>query len=247
MPASAENLRDLHTLHQRAKALRDRLISGPKTLAGRQAFLNSRRAAVEEIRKALQDDRVQVKKREHSLQAQQGKIDELKLKRNQVKKNEEYKAIQNQIAHDEKSVEKIELEIIEAMIRVDERVAELAALEAEVEKAAADVAGLEAQIQAHAAEQEAQLQELELAIKEAEAIIPEDQREQYRRNVKQRGADAFAYVEVDNKACSGCFVSVTAQTINELINITSLNFCKTCGRILYLSEDDISATRRSKM
>ncbi len=31
MPATADNLRDLHLLHQRAKALRDRLTSGPKT------------------------------------------------------------------------------------------------------------------------------------------------------------------------------------------------------------------------
>ena len=29
MPATADSLRDLHLLHQRAKALRDRLTSGP--------------------------------------------------------------------------------------------------------------------------------------------------------------------------------------------------------------------------
>jgi uncharacterized protein len=247
MSATATNLRDLHTLHQRAKALRDRLVSGPKTLAARQAFLASRRSAVENVHKALQEERVQVKKREHSLQAQQAKIDDLKLKRNQVKKNEEYKAIQNQIAHDEKTVEKLEFEIIEAMIRVDERAAEQAAIEAEVQKVATDVAALESQILAHAAEQEAQLRELEQAIIEAESIIPIDQRDQYRRNVKQRGSDAFASVDVENKACAGCFVSVTAQTINELLKATSLNFCKTCGRILYLSEDDISAARRSTL
>jgi uncharacterized protein len=247
MAATATNLKDLHTLHQRAKALRDRLVSGPKTLAGRQAYLSGRRAAVDEVHKALLEERVQVKKREHALQAQQAKIDDLQLKRNQAKKNEEYKAIQNQIAHDEKSVEKLEIEIIEAMIRVDERAAELAAVEAEVAKTTAEVAALDAQIVSHAAEQEAQLKELEQAITEAEAIIPIDQRDQYRRNVKQRGADAFASVDVENKACAGCFVSVTAQTINELLSCVSLNFCKTCGRILYLSEDDLSAARRSAM
>ena len=42
MPATAENLRDLHHLHQRAQALRDRLTSGPKTLAARQAALLAR-------------------------------------------------------------------------------------------------------------------------------------------------------------------------------------------------------------
>src|SRR4051794_5536211 len=205
MPATAENLRDLHSLHQRAKALRDRLVSAPKTLAARQAALASREAALEEARKALQEEKVHVKKHEHSLQGHQSKIDDLKVKLNQVKKNEEYKALQNQIAHDEKSSEKLETEILEAMIRVDERTAALGTLEAEAQKAARDVAALEAQIREQAAEQEAQLQELEAAIAEAEAIIPIDQREQYRRNVKQRGADAFASVDLDSYACAGCF------------------------------------------
>ncbi len=47
MTATAEHLRDLHQLHQRAKALRDRLTSGPKTLAARQAALANRQAALE--------------------------------------------------------------------------------------------------------------------------------------------------------------------------------------------------------
>jgi hypothetical protein len=235
----------VHALHQRAKALRDRMVSGPKTLATRQAVLTGRQTAIEEARKALQDDRVQVKKREHSLQSHQVKIDDLKLKLNTVKKNEEYKAIQNQLAHDMKAAEKLETEIIEAMIKVDERVAAVAALEADVRKSTDEVASLDAQIQAQAADQESQLRELEQAIADAESIIPIDQREQYRRNVKQRGADAFASVDIDNNACSGCFVSVTPQTINELINCLSLNFCKTCGRILYLDEEHVSATRRT--
>ena len=56
---------------------------------------------------------MQVKKHEHSLQAAQAKIDDLKVKLNPVKKNEEYKAIQNQIAHDKTSLSKIEDEILE--------------------------------------------------------------------------------------------------------------------------------------
>lgn len=245
MQATAENLRDLHTLHQRAKALRDRLASGPKTLATRQSILAGRQAALEQAKKALQDEKLLVKKHEHSLQSQQTRIDDLKAKRNQVKKNEEYKAIQNQLAHDEKTVEKLETEIIEAMLRVDERAAAVTAIEAEVKKAAADVEEIGGRIQAQASEAETQLRELETAIAEAEAVIPIEQRDQYRRNLKQRGAEAFASVDLQNKACSGCFVSVTPQMVNELINCTSLIFCKTCGRILYLEEEDLKATRRT--
>lgn len=50
---TAENLRDLHELHQRAKAIRDRLSSGPKTLAIRQTTLATRMAEVEQEHKVL--------------------------------------------------------------------------------------------------------------------------------------------------------------------------------------------------
>ena len=115
MPATADNLRDLHLLHQRAKALRDRLTSGPKTLAARQAALANRQAELETARKALQDAKVQLKKHEHSLQGVETKIDDLKVKLNQVKKNDEYKALQNQIAHDNTAKSKIEEDILLAL------------------------------------------------------------------------------------------------------------------------------------
>ena len=112
MSATAENLRDLHELHQRAKALRDRLSSGPKTLAVRQTTLATRMAQVEHERKALQDAKVQLKKQEHSLQGIETKIDDLKTKLNLVKKNDEYKALQNQIAHEAAAKSKVEEEIL---------------------------------------------------------------------------------------------------------------------------------------
>ena len=136
MPATAAYLRELHLLHQRAKALRDRLSSAPKTLAARNIALTNRQAALETSKKALQDAKVQLKKKEHTVQSVQAKIDDLKVKLNAVKKNEEYKAIQNQIAHDQFAFTKLETEILETMMKVDDRAAEMAKLEAEVKKTA---------------------------------------------------------------------------------------------------------------
>ena len=249
MPATAENLRELHQLHQRAKALRDRLASAPKTLASRQTALESRKNALEDARKALQDAKVQLKKREHLMQGQQGKIDDLKVKLNLVKKNEEYKAIQNQIANEKSSLGNLEDEILNGYSEIEAQSAGVAKLEAEFKQFADEVAAFQAQVEEQSGPQKAQLEELERAITEAEGIIPEDQRERYRRTIKQHGADAMAAVEVDFKthtgACSGCYVTITTQTLNEVINAESLAFCKTCGRVLYLAEEDHKNTRRT--
>ncbi len=242
MPATASNLRDLHALHQRAKALKDRLASAPKTLATRKAVLAKRQGEVEAASKALKDAKARSKAKETQVQSMQAKTEDLRVKLNSVKKQVEYDAIRNQLAHDNLSISKIEDEILEAMTKADEQAAALAAQEAEVKKLAGEVDALAADISAKAEGQKAQLQEMEVALVEAEAFISEDQREQYRRNVKQRGADALAPIE--HGACTGCFVSTTPQMLNELINGGHLVFCKTCGRILYLEEETLSTTRR---
>jgi len=247
-PATADNLRELHLLHQRAKAIRDRLTSGPKTLAARQAAMANRQTALEASRKALQDARVQLKKKEHNVQSFNAKIDDLTVKLNAVKKNEEYKAIQNQIAVDRKAIEKTESAMLDEMEAIETQAAKLAAEEAEAKAFAGEVAAMKALIDSQAAGQAQQLVELETAIVNAEVFIPEDLRERYRRTVKQHGSDAMAQVDYDRKnqiaACSGCFVSVTTQALNELINGSHLSFCKSCGRVLYLPEDEVHNTRR---
>lgn len=241
MPASAASLRDLHQLHQRAKALRERLVSGPKTLAARQATLAARQAALADARKALQDVKVKLNTREVQLQGQQAKVVDLEVKKNQAKKKAEYEALNNQIKHDQASITKVENDILDGMGDIETQAAALLTSEADLKAFAGDVEALKAQLEAQAGTQKAQLAELEAAIVGAEAVIPDDQRERYRRTVKQRGADALAFVE--GNACSGCFVTVTPQMVNQLINVDALIFCNTCGRILYLAEDDLESAR----
>jgi uncharacterized protein len=243
MSVTAANLHDLHQLHQRARALRDRLASGPKTLAARKAALANRLAQTEQSRKALQDIKVQLKKNEHSLQSVETKIDDLKTKLNLVKKNEEYKALQNQIAHENSSKGKIEEDVLVSLEAIEVKSSELAQLEAEVKRSSDEIAALEQQFDEQAATHKTQLEELEIAIVEAEHAIPEEYRVQYRRIVARYGADALAACE--DASCRGCFTSVTAQMINDLMNGTGLSFCLSCGRLLYRPEPDIANTQRT--
>jgi uncharacterized protein len=243
MSATAENLKDLHELHQRAKALRARLSSGPKTLAARQSTLATRTAELEKERKGLQDAKVHLKKHEHSVQAIDNKTDDLKTKLNLVKKNEEYKALQNQIAHEAAAKSKIEEEMLVLLEDIETRSAALGKLEADAKRFGGEVAALEQQIDNEAISQKAQLAELETAIVQAEHVIPEDYRVQYRRIVARYGPDALAVCE--EGSCLGCYTSLTAQMVNDLMNGAGLSFCLSCGRLLYLAEPVVVTTRRT--
>ena len=242
MPASAQNLRDLHDLHQRAKALRDRLASGPKTLAARQANLTKREAELDAARDALKKLKADIKNKEVQAQSIRGKVDELRVRLNTIKKQVEYDALRNEIAHGNNNATKLEDEVLELMSKAETQETELKALDSEVAKLRSDTTALATELETKAGDYQAQLAELEAAIVEAEQIIPEEIRDQYRRVIKQRGADAMAPDE--DGACHGCYVSVTSQIMNELINAHSLVFCMICGRILYLAEETHNALKR---
>jgi predicted nucleic acid-binding Zn-ribbon protein len=242
MPVAAERLRELHQLHQRARALRDRMTSAPKTLSARQAALAARQTELENAKKGLQDAKIQLKKHEHSLQSVESKIDDLKLKLNQVKKNDEYKALQNQIAHDNAAKSKIEEEILLCYDMIETKTSSVAKLDDEAKRFAQEVSSLGAQIEQQAASHQSQFQQIETALAEAEGAIPEDSRDRYRRIVSRYGADALAACE--EGSCHGCFTALTPQMINDLIN-GELSFCLSCGRLLYLAEAEVSRTRRT--
>jgi predicted nucleic acid-binding Zn-ribbon protein len=242
MPATADNLRDLHVLHQRAKALRDRIASGPKALAAREQVLAKRRAEVDKSHAEIKKAKADQKNKEVQVQAIKIKTDELRVKLNSIKKQAEYDAIRNQLAADNASVSRIENEVLDLMVKIEGQEAEAKAQEADLKKVVDEVAAMKADFETKAEGFKSQLRELESAIAEAEAIIPGDQRDQYRRVIKSRGADAMAAVE--GNACTGCFVTVTAQMMNDLINANEVVFCLSCGRVLYLEEDAIPAGRR---
>lgn len=251
MPETATNLSELHALHQRAKAIRDRLASGPKTLASREAVLATRKTALEAAQKALKEARAHNKNREVLLQQIEARIDDHKIKRNSMKKQVDYDAMTNQIAHDQLAKSKVEDEILQFFDSVETQAAEVAKFEADFKALELEVEKLRSDLAAQRGPQESQLGELEAAIHAAEAIIPADQRDQYRRVMKQRGADAMAVLEIhdkkrrDSAACTGCFVALTTQMLNE-IYVGHLVFCKSCGRVLYLAEEDVNALKRTE-
>lgn len=58
MTTTASSLREIHSLHQRARAIQDRLASHPKTVAARNAIVAKRDATLEQAKKDLQQVKV---------------------------------------------------------------------------------------------------------------------------------------------------------------------------------------------
>ena len=242
MTTTANSLREIHSLHQRSKAIRDRLLSVPKTIVARQAQVARKQDTLDKAKKDIQQIKVSKGLKEVQRKSLLGKIDDYSSKLLTVKKNEEYKAIQNEIALVKSQVNKVDDEIIDFEIDLEDRDASVKLLEADLKKAHDDLATYQKQSTEAKAGEEAKLEELAHSLLNAEAVINPDIREQYQRVIRQRGAEAMAVVE--SGACMGCNMSVTSQMLNDLINCDTLVFCRSCGRILYMAEEMEKMTKR---
>jgi len=243
MTTTANSLREIHSLHQRAKAIRDRLAGVPKSVAARSGVVAKKQEAVDKAKKDLQQVKVNKATKESQRKSIHQKMDDYASKLLSVKKNDEYKAIQNEIAVLKSQVNKVDDDIIEFELELETREASVKALEAEMKKAQDELEAFKAQAESSRAGDEAKLAELSQAVAEAESIIPIELRDKYQRIIRQKGADALAIVE--EGACTGCFMSVTSQMLNDLINCDTLVFCRTCGRVLYMAEEAEKLTKRS--
>ena len=77
----------------------------------------------------------------------------------------------------------------------------------------------------------------ELAAQRARCVTTIDKKvlSAYDRVSQYRAPRAIA--PVVNENCGGCYIKVTAQTINEIKMYKDLIVCEACGRILYIEED----------
>ncbi len=244
MTTTANSLREIHSLHQRAKAIQDRLSSHPKTVAARNVIVAKKETSLEQSKKELQQVKVSKGLKETQRKSVLAKIDDFSSKLLTVKKNEEYKAIQNEIALLKSQMGKIDDELIESELDVEDRAEKIKELEAEVAKLKSELTAFLKKFDENKPADDANLADLSRQIADAEAIIPIEIRDSYQRVIRQRGADALALVE--EGACSGCFMAVTSQMVNDLINCDKLVFCRSCGRVLYMAEETERITRRSK-
>ena len=174
--------------------------------------------------------------REIELKESEAKIARLDVQLNTVKTNKEYTAIQHEIAGLKADGSRIEDEILKMLEQVE-------ADEAEV-KNLADRA-----VKMTKAAQERRLV-IDTALNDANAGIDRINTERKELAVKIPAKFLMPYerfrAKSDGKAmaacrgfvCDACRMALTANTVNRLMAGTELVYCHSCGRILYIADDE---------
>jgi len=234
MAVTTATLRELHRIHIQLSELRTRLDRGPKQVRVRAGNLEALDKKLADVQEEMRHAKMTVDKKQLDLKASENKIVDWRTKLNACSSNKEYQALLDQIAAAEMANSVLSDEILETYEQID-------LLEAKVKEAEQGVAAAQEQLAAtkqevaKAAESiQTDVVRLEGELATAEAVLPADFRVDYDRIVRSKGDDGLA--PADDGVCTGCGQQITMNMVSKL-TLGNAIFCKSCGRLLYLPED----------
>ena len=148
-----------------------------------------------------------------------------------VKKNEEYKALLHEIDLLKKQIGLKDERIIAIMMEIDEAQLKFAEdkkrIQAEISKLDEECARIDAELaQAMANRKDHEGRRQPLAASVAPALLSRYERV---RKVKTPAVVPLR----DEQSCGGCFMTVRAQVVNEIMAHREYQTCQQCGRLLY--------------
>lgn len=153
----------------------------------------------------------------------------------QTKKNEEYRALTNEIAACRRDIRDLEDQQLEVMTQAEAVQKEVAAATKVAAQVQQDVDRQLAELATREQAVKKQLAELESGRGALASAVEETALNRYERLLKNKGENVI--VGVEHGVCGGCHMKLPTQILVTIKGTADLLCCPNCGRILYYRRD----------
>jgi len=170
--------------------------------------------------------------REMDVKKADSEITKLQVALNQTKSNQEYAVFKEQIKRQEDLRGKAEEDVIQKLEDIDGLEARRRVLVEKLEVEQKALQKKESEVAGAVQGMQAQLTDLEAQRASLLGGIDKEHLKTYERVLSRHSN--FAIARVDGQTCQGCFISVTVQEVNLLMQGQFIQ-CKSCSRILCLA------------
>ena len=233
MSPELERLINLQDIETRAAEAQRRIAEAPGQIAALDAKLRSSREGVSSAKQAITDNQARRRTLDNDLASAQQRLSKYKEQLMAVKTNDEYHAMQHQIAAMEAEVSRVEEQILVNMMEADELAATLKAAEATLEKDETSVETERATIEAETADRRTVLAQ---SHQDRAAVLPDLSRGALELFERVRQArQGIAVAQALNGQCTMCHVRLRPQVYNTIIKNEAIIQCDHCQRILYFA------------
>lgn len=234
MQPELEQLLILQNRDQKIRQIETELKTMPQQRAQLEAHLAASAAGLEAAKLKARQLEVERKKLELDVGTRTESINRLKTQQYETRKNEEFRAMGNEIERYEKEIRTIEDQELELMDQGDKLKAEVAIEDKKVAVERDSVARQLADLEAKTSALQSQLESLTKERAEIASRIDEDILDRFERLFASKGNAAV--VALEHEVCTGCHMKITAQTSHRVKGGREIVSCEQCGRILYVAE-----------
>jgi len=232
---SLDLLLELQEYDRKLSIIREKLRELPRLRKRAQEALEKRKELLQRAREGVKKGALHVRRLEAEIDDVRKKVGKLREQQMQIRSNEEYRALEKEIAQMEERIrvlEDDELNRMEALEQIEREAAE-------AEKEVKDGEGvLEADLRM-LKDRETDLKQQEESIRrhreDIAGQVPARLRERYERILKHVGD--YAVVPIENGNCGGCHMRLPMQVIYDAKKGLKVQTCSYCGRILYWKPD----------
>ncbi len=234
MKTWVRNLLELQTADLRTKRMNRRLKEIPFEKKDVLESLGAEKARVSKAKEDMKETEVEIRNVKSKVLEIQAKIDGLQSKSAMVKKNDEYKALMNEIASQKSFISGLETKELKFYEQLDSNKEELESaekslknMEAEAEESVEELDDMGVSLKAEM--EKALKKRKDLLAKVDSSVLP-----MYSRLIKR---DGEPLTKIHNNTCGCCHLKLTPQTITDSKKgqITS---CDTCGHLIYYPDSE---------
>jgi predicted nucleic acid-binding Zn-ribbon protein len=188
-------------------------------------------ASLDQVKHQLMKIETERKESELQVAENQERIKKYSLQQFQTKKNEEYKALAQEIEHCKEEINKLEDQQLEFMEQAEAIQKKIAAHNESARETKQMAEGKITELNQRESVLKGELTHLSEKRVQLAGKVDETLRARYERLLKHKGEKVI--VGVEHEACGGCHVILPRQIIIACQSNTEVITCPNCGRLLY--------------
>ena len=229
----------LQSVENRLRAEKAKLTRCRRNVVIQENLIRSLQNALEAKKEEVQLTKVQFDRLELELKTKDDIIARLRASLNTAKTNKEYAAVLTQLNTTKADNSKIETQSLELLKDIEADEAEIGDIQKQIDEQKDTLEQTRKESETLASKFEAEIDNIQAEWDQAAQAIPNDSLDKFKRVADTYDGHAVALVEgqQDKKgtySCGGCFMGITAESVNMLMTKDDIIHCPNCTRILVL-------------
>ncbi|MGD2094176.1 MAG: C4-type zinc ribbon domain-containing protein [Phycisphaerales bacterium] len=231
----------LQSVENRLRAEKAKLTRCRRNVIIQENQIRTLQNALEAKKEEVQLSKVQFDRLELELKSRDDQIAKLRASLNTAKTNKEYAAVLTQLNTNKADNSKIETQSLELLKNIEADEAECKEIQKQIDEQKKQLEQIRTETETLAGKYQVEIKKIQAEWDEVAKTIPEKPLEIFKRVTETYDGQAVALIDQQNGkkgaySCGGCFMGITAESVNLLMTKDDIIRCPNCTRILVLSD-----------